>query len=630
MTELEEYLDYRDNLLDDSMDENGFISQSILLNRVLPLLLDSKLVDSEEYEEAYYFDENENLKINGYAINESQERLQLFIIDEESIVDIHGIELKDISVSSRSEYDNQFRRVERFVKKAFKGQLFNSIQDSDNVKVLGSHLESIQGIKQFDVVEIFLVTLTPTVSFKGELPQPKRMEFSDDSITRTYQMDGQKESKEILVLKKLIDINFLFNVMSSMGNRTALTVNFIKRFGYPIQAIKAADEEKFESYLCVFKADILAELYKLESSRLLEKNVRSFLEFRGVNKGIRETIRKEPEKFIAFNNGLTITAVQSTVSEENGRSLIEELSDFQIVNGGQTTASIYFSKKEGIDVSNVRVMAKINVAKQSNEQEMEQLISNISEYSNAQSRVSKVDLNSRDQQLVKIKQLSDSVLTPSGIKWFFERSKGSFNTMLKKAGTKSQKDRLKKEYPTKRRFSKEQLAKYFSAWDDEPYLVKKGGEKIFRHFIEYISPEDMSEAPEIDRDFYEDIISRIIMFRELEGIYGRGQNAIGQIRSAVVPYSMSVLYAYTDAQDKKFDMLKIWKQEGLGNDLTGFFENLMKLMNELIKQYSASDDYGEYSKKPQLWESVQGCPEIISFMRSVDSQKILKKYTIGT
>jgi hypothetical protein len=625
MTELDEYLDFRNSLLDDSKDENGFVSQSILLSQSMPSLLDAKLVDSEDYNESYYYDESENLKINGYAVNESQERLQLFIIDEDSISDSSDTIIDDIAVSNRADYEYQFKRVERFVKKAFKGQLLNSIQDSDNVKALASHLESSQGFRQFDVVEVFLISLSPTVSFKGDLPQPKPMYFQDETLKRSCQIDGGRHDKEIILIKKLVDLNFLFNVMVSKGYREVLTINFNKTFGYEIEVIKAADEKNFESYLCVLKADVLADLYKRYSSRLLEKNVRSFLQFRGVNKGIRETIRKEPEKFIAYNNGLTITATNAKVFERKKHLYIEELSDFQIVNGGQTTASIFFSKKDGIDVSKVNVMAKINIAKQTDDNELEQLINNISKYSNAQSRVSKVDLKSRNPQLVKIKQLSESVLTPSGSKWFFERSKGEFNTMVKKAGRNAQ--RIKNEFPTKKRFSKEQLAKYFSAWGDEPYLVKKGGEKIFRHFIEVMSPEDADKTPRIDRGYYEDIISRIMMFRELESLYGQGKNAMGQIRSAVVPYSLSVFYTYTDSSGRKFDMLKIWKQEGLDIDLSVFFENLMKLMNELIKQYSASDDYGEYSKKPQLWESIKESPEIKHFMEHTQSINILEKYS---
>ena len=141
-----------------------------------------------------------------------------------------------------------------------------------------------------------------------------------------------------------------------------------------------------------FRSPILADLYKRYSTQLLEKNVRSFLQFKGVNRGIKQTIKDEPEKFIAFNNGLTITATEAKTSFYRKSLYLESLEDFQIVNGGQTTASIYFSNKEGLDISNVKVMAKINIAKTSKSKDLDDLISKISEYSNSQSRVSKVDL----------------------------------------------------------------------------------------------------------------------------------------------------------------------------------------------------------------------------------------------
>ena len=190
--------------------------------------------------------------------------------------------------------------------------------------------------------------------------------------------------------------------------------------------------------------------------------MRSFLSFRGVNSGIKETIRKEPEKFIAFNNGVTITASAVKVFNYKKKNYLESLTDLQIVNGGQTTATIYFSKREGLDISNVKVMAKINVAKSDSDSELEDLISKISMYSNTQSRVSPVDLRARNPQLVKLKQLSESIQTPEGRHWFFERAKGEFNTMVRKAGSRGA--RIKSDYPTARRFSKEQLAKYFTAW----------------------------------------------------------------------------------------------------------------------------------------------------------------------
>lgn len=623
MTDIEERIDFRKSLLNDSRDEEGFISQTNLLSQVTPSMLDAKLVDSEDYNEAYLDDKHDNLKLNAYTVNASGERLQLFIIDESTIDETSPTET--LLISKKADYESQLNRVVKTVKKAFNAQLFNAIQDSSKVKVLASKLESSEGFDEFDVIEIFLISLTVTISNSGKTPQPKNITFEDEKIVRTFKGRDQSKKKEVLILKRLVDLNFLFNVMVSQGHREVLTIDLKKDFNYSIEAIKAVENRNFESYLCVLNAEILAALYKQYSSRLLEKNVRSFLDFKGVNKGIRETIKNEPEKFIAYNNGLTITATGIKTFEENHKLHIESLTDFQIVNGGQTTATIYFSKKDGIDISNVRVMAKINVVKQTNEKELEELINNISEFSNAQSKVSRVDLNSRNLQLLKIKTLSERVLTPNNLKWFFERSKGEFNTKLKIANNRN---RIEKEYPKDKRFSKEQMAKFFCAWGDEPYMVKKGGERIFRHFLEQISPEEPTMPPAIDRAYYENMISKIIMFREMERVHGQGKKSIGQMRAAVIPYSLSVLYQYTDAVNNKFNMEKIWKNQGLEEDLESYLSNLMSLMNSLIKQYALSDDLGEYSKKQELWISIKECKEIVVFMNSPSSVKILEKYTV--
>jgi len=621
MTEIEERLDFRKTLLEDSKDEDGFISQSKLLYEVMPSLLDAKLVDSEESNESYHKCEKDSIKLNAYLVNASGERLQLFIIDENYIEE--GTSDEKLYVSQKVEYDKQFKRVEKLVTKAFKGELFESLQESSKLKVLASQLESIDGFEKFDTVEIFLVSLSVTASLRAKTIQLNKMYFKAHELKRTITNGTKKEEKSILFLRNVIDLNFLFDVMVSQGHRETLTIDFKKTFNYPIEVIKAADEEKFASYLCVLSADMLADLYKQYSSRLLEKNVRSFLDFRGVNKGIKETIRKEPEKFIAYNNGLTITATKAKTYEQKKKLYIESLTDFQIVNGGQTTATIYFSKKDGLDVSKVKVMAKINIAKDIKEKELEELIDNISKFSNAQSKVSTVDLRSRNPQLIKLKTLSDSVLTPSGVKWFFERSKGEYSTMLRKAG--ANKARKKKEFPNERKFSKEQMAKFVSAWGDEPYMVKKGGERIFRHFIERLSPK--VDVPEVNREYYEAIIAKIILFRRMEKLHGTGKNAIGQIRSAIIPYSLSVLYEHTDKIGKPFNMSKVWQEEKLEESLGDFLLDLMVLMNDLIKQYSQSDDFGEYSKKPELWESIRKCPEVLAFMGREDSLKILKRYS---
>lgn len=626
---IQEFLNYRKELLDSSKDEEGFVQQTQLLSQILPLMVDAKLLDSEDWNDSYFFNPSENLKVNGYTVNESSERLQLFIVNEASI-DLTSSD-KDLQISTKGYYDNQFKRVTKFLNKAIKGYLSDEVQDADPIRPLLSQLSSLTGAEQFDVVEIFLVSVTATIETRGTMPQPKRIEFEDENISVAFTRDRERIKKELLVIKKLVDLNFLYDVLISQGNREALVINFENLFDYKIEVIQAADEENFESFLCVLPARILSDLYKRYSSRLLEKNVRSFLQFKkgSANSGIRDTIKTCPEKFIAFNNGITITATGKEFETRNGKVFIKTLTDFQIVNGGQTTASIYFTQKDGFSIDKVKIMAKINVARDVSEEDLNELISDISKYSNSQTRVSSVDLSSRSPQLSKIKSLSDSIVTPSGRKWFFEKSRGEFNTKLRIAG--SNKARIEKEYPKNYRFTKEQLGKYFTAWGEQPYVVKKGGEKVFRYFLEEITGELRGKkAVNVNRDFYEELISKIILFTELEKIYGQGKNSMGQIRSAVVPYTISIMFIYTDGakQGKQFDLSKIWRRERLEDDLEAFFTELMELMNGLIKKYSESDDYGEYAKNKKLWEDISGSKEIEKFMTSRISQQILNKYSI--
>lgn len=626
--EIQEYLKYRVDLLNESKDEDGFINETNFINNIIPSMLDAKLIDTEDFTDTYYSTEIDGtpIKINGYIINDSGERLQLFILNEESI----SLDSKNLEISIKEYYDSIFKRATNFTNKAIKGHL-NDIQDIGAINALINQMSSSLGADQFDVVEIFLVSATATVSSNGSIVQPKRMDFKDEKLKIRFTKNKETIEKEILILKRLVDLNFLYSVLISQGNREALTINFEEQFDFKIEAIKAADETNFESYLCVLPANILAELYKRFSSRLLEKNVRSFLQFRGVNLGMRRTLTKEPEKFIAFNNGLTITASNKELEIIKDKIYIKSLSDFQIVNGGQTTASIYFSQKDGIDVSKVKVMAKINVAKNVSEEDLNELISSISEFSNSQSKVTTVDLRSRNPQLNKIKALSESIITPSGRKWFFEKSKGEFNTKLRIAG-QSGKNRIEKEYPKEYRFTKEQLGKYYSSWGDEPYKVKKGGEAIFRKFLEDISSEENEKKLNVDRNFYELLISRIILFKSLEEIHGVRNNAIGQLRSAIVPYTMSILFSKTEGDKKNpntFDLAKLWAKEGLEDDLKIYLKELMILINDLIKKYAKSDDLSEYSKKKEMWDDICNSSEIKVFLSTDNSIKIFNKYSIS-
>ena len=624
--ELSELSNLRADLISESKDQNEFLDQTLVLENSLKYLLDAKVIETEDYVPNYFLDESSNFKVNGYLVNESGERLLLFVVDEDSISESGDIE--DYCISKRGDYEFQFNRGIRTIKSALKGEFLTGKQASDPIGALTAKLASLQGVEQFDVIEVVLVSLTATVSRKGREISPKPIYFEDSKLSISFGEGNTR--KEILVVRTLVDLNFIHNVTTAQGNRQPLVVDFKKTFGYYIPVIEAAKDTNFTSYLCVLSADILADLYKRYSSRLLDRNVRSFLQFKkGKNQGLKDTIRHNPEKFIAYNNGLTITAIHAKTLTKKGELLIESLEDFQIVNGGQTTASIYFSKKDGLDISRVKVMAKINVIKSMKESEIDDLISNISKFSNTQTNVSAVDLRSRSRELVELKRISKSVPSPSGKKWFFERSRGEFNTMVRMAGA-SGASRIKRESPTDRRFSKDHLAKVYLSWGDAPWFVKKGGEKIFRVFMESISGgKEQESTVSIDRDFYENIIAKMILVNTYTSMYGQGKNSMGQLRAAAVPYAVALLYSQTDGATsaRLFDFSKIWKAEKLPEDLSEFSERLLQLSNRLIKKYSQSDDFSEYAKKEELWSAIRRSKEVREYFSLPASKKLISKYT---
>lgn len=626
--DISELLNYRLELLESSKDSDGFISESDFLQEAINSMRDTNLVDSEDFTACYYNVESEKIKINGYRLNDSEERLQLFIVNEDSIT--LNKPSDELLISQKSIYEGLFTKLVKFLTKSTNRQFKDELQHSNPIRGLIEHISSpFNGLYQIDVVELFVVSATATVERSGNERATAGLDFQDETLSvQTTDSTGEKTSKRIKIFKRLIDLNFLFNNILNEGKREPLEVNFEKLTGSGIEAIKAADESNFESYLCVLPGHIIADLYQRFSTRLLERNVRSFLQFKGVNKGMKDTIKSNPSQFIAFNNGLTITATAAEVENVNNKTVILSLNDFQIVNGGQTTATIYFSQKDRLDISKVRVMAKINIVKNEGEDELNELITNISKYSNAQSKVTNADLRSRNDELIKLKNSSETIISPSGKKWYFERFKGEFNTLLRKSP--KNKTRINNEFPKERRFTKEELAKYYMSWGPSPYLVKKGGDKIFRTFIEEISVAK-GNTTNANRYFYEETISKIILFKCLEKIYGSGKNSMGQLRSAVVPYTIGILYSYScdTLKDREFDLLKIWKYEDITPNLKNTLTNLMELVNRLIKKLSISEDYGENAKRRELWESMIKSKEVSEFLNSQQFQLSLKDYVIS-
>lgn len=525
-------------------------------------------------------------KINGYAISDNYENVDLFI----SIYN-NDMEIKSIS---KSDIDTAVKRISNFFQKAVYNDYGNVVAESSEIFEFANTLANYAELKDNLIrVNVFILT---NGEYKGEIPASQHI----GGYTVFY---------------RIIDIHFLYKI--SEQSRVPIELDFDnldgKRYEIPCLAANVNNAD-YEAYVAIMPGECLAELYHNYGARLLEQNVRSFLQFTGkINKGIRETIKEEPHMFLAFNNGIAATADHIEL-DESGR-LIKRISNLQIVNGGQTTASIFnTARKDKADISQIFVQVKLSVIKDPNQ--YSDIVSRISKYANTQNKVNDADFTANNPALIAIEKISRYVLTPITLEtnmqtcWFFERARGQYKTLRSKEGfTKSRQAAFDLKYPKKQVFTKVELAKYINAWEEQyssramvigPHIVVRGNEKNYARFISYNLPE----IKHIDNVYFEDTIAKAILFKAADKRYGTkvSGNQIGEMKQVVVPYTVSLLNIITQG---KLDLYKIWKNQNISTELSDFLYNLMKQVNKFILDKSPVSHYIEWAKKEECWQMVK-------------------------
>ena len=321
---------------------------------------------------------------------------------------------------------------------------------------------------------------------------------------------------QIRVTLDVLDIEKIFRTKMAGFEKEDLVIN-CSEFGIEgIPCIKAEIEtEQYDSYLAIVPGPFLAAIYKKHGPTLLESNVRSFLKFNGgVNKGIRGTILNEKSRFFTYNNGISTTAKSiETKMSENGL-LITSLTDLQIINGGQTTATLAATSiKNNADLSGIFVQMKLTILKEENPE----LIRNIATYANSQNKVKTADLNSSHPFYVRIEELSRKIYAPlaSGSLvqqlWFFERARGQYEQPLMQM-TKKQRDDYKLVRPKNKKFTLTDLAKYMNAADMLPHYVSWGGEVNAAHFHNNMLKQWNKDNSVYNELFYKELIGKKMFF----------------------------------------------------------------------------------------------------------------------
>ena len=392
--------------------------------------------------------------------------------------------------------------------------------------------------------------------------------------------------------------------------REDIEVDFVEDFGGALPILPAQQSEAdHESYLAVVPAEVLAEIYDRWGARLLEQNVRVFLQARGkVNRGIRITLENEPSMFFAYNNGITATAEQVDIENNGGQILLRSLQNFQIVNGGQTTASIHVAKLRKLDLSRTFVQMKLSVV---TPERATELVPRISEYANSQNRVSAADFFANHPFHVRIEEFSRRIHAPSPdgtfrqSKWFYERARGQYADVRANL-TQAQRRKLDLENPRSQLFTKTDLAKFLNVWEGRPHEVSLGAQKNFAAVAQRIgqawrkSPDDFNEA------WYRVAVAKAIVFKSTERIVSAQPWYQGGYRANIVAYTIAKIAHDVAKQDRAVDFETIWRRQSQGGALDEAVAIAAQQVHEvLIHPPTGISNVTEWAKKQACWERVR-------------------------
>lgn len=400
----------------------------------------------------------------------------------------------------------------------------------------------------------------------------------------------------------LWDLEKLRRLLSSGEAREAIEIDLAKDYGGPVPCLAQDDGMgEYTAYLAFFPASLLANIYGDYGPRLLEKNVRSYLQARGkVNKGIQTTIRDTPHRFLAYNNGISATAETVKMSRaRDGLCRLELLRDFQIVNGGQTTASIYHAlKKEKADISMVTVQVKLTVV--SDAQKVAEFVPLISQYANSQNKVNVADFSANDAWHQKLEALSRSVWAPAATgtakltHWYYERARGSHLDDRARAGTPAKQKAWEIENPMTQKFTKTDVAKFDHSWDQKPYQVSKGAEK---NFIEWTLARQRTGTALPEQGDFQMLVAKGILFRAAEKIVSKLDQ--GGYRANVVAYSLAWLSRETNG---RLNLMKIWQKQGASPQLSSAIGIIATAAFQYLTETAGTRNVTEWAKKQECWD----------------------------
>ncbi|NCB97633.1 MAG: hypothetical protein EOM36_04685 [Bacteroidia bacterium] len=553
-------------------------------------------------------------QVDGYALD--TERGELYL----AIVDLRDDE--DIEPLNQSQVDSLYTKVERFYNNAITPEYINKIEETSPTFQVAYPIYSDNAL--FKRVRVIIFTNAKLASRKKGVD--------------SKEVFGKKFIYNILDFSRYVDI------VMSMGTPEPIEIDLEDEFQTTLPCLKAhTGGREYASYLVVMPGNLLSRLYEVYGARLLEQNVRTFLQARTkINQGIITTIEKYPQMFFAYNNGLTATASGVTTQELGlGGTVIKTIKNLQIVNGGQTTAAILYardSKKANLD--NVFVQMKLSVI---SEDRVEETIPKISRYANSQNKISEADFFSNHPFHIEMEKISRRLSAPqkegafAASKWFYERARGQYKNKFA-YGKPSDKRKFETEFPSDQVVTKTDLTKYALTFECQPHLVSQGAQKCFMHFACIIGKDWEENSNSYNDGYFKDIIAKAIVFRWTDKMVAQSQwyQDDRGYKAQIVTYTIAWLVNHLKVGFNHYlDLPQIWNKQSLCDGLKAALEKLAPQVYLKIKDAPSNvKNLSEYCKKQVCWAAVSGLKvdlpgALKTALISADQLKLIKKDSIA-
>lgn len=400
---------------------------------------------------------------------------------------------------------------------------------------------------------------------------------------------------DVMVSSHVYDIEWFRRLVE---NDSGEQLDFRDKGGLPCLVASHDGNGEADVIITVLSGDFLAELYDRRRDELLRRNVRIYLrQTRKVNQEIAQSARKHPERFIALNNG--ISAVATGVSLNADQSRIETLNDLQIVNGGQTTATlheVWRDRRTPVDLSRLNIQAKITIIRDEGPQG-DQLAQDIALAANSQNRISMSDLLSGDPYEHSLEEISRERRYTSGsvsTGWYYERIRGQHAGLL----ALDKKD--EKIYPKDQVIDKAYAAQLILAWQKQPYHAAKGREKALKSYKDDLrkkaEPSPLAKANEED---FDRLVGLAVIRREAEG-------PIAEAVTMKPTLGFYLLAWLSEHLSHDIDLFQIARTGLLPERLIRVIQQVTPLISKAMRSHpKAIPHESERPKKEKCWEEVK-------------------------